>query len=73
MLFSGSLRRNLDPFDKRTDEELWNALEVTHLKSFIIGLGKGLQHRILEGGENMRYHVLDLPGKVVFQEIYRLI
>ena len=55
MLFSGSLRMNLDPFDKHTDEQLWNALEVSHLKNFVIGLEKGLQHHILRGGENMRY------------------
>ena len=55
MLFSGSLRMNLDPFDKHTDEELWNALDVTHLKTFVIGLEKGLQHPIQESGENMRY------------------
>ncbi|XP_068732803.1 multidrug resistance-associated protein 1-like isoform X2 [Montipora capricornis] len=53
VLFSGSLRMNLDPFDKHTDEELWNALDVTHLKTFVIGLEKGLQHPILESGENM--------------------
>ena len=46
---------NLDPFDKHTDEQLWNALEVTHLKNFVTGLEKGLQHHILRGGENMRY------------------
>lgn len=27
VLFSGSLRFNLDPFDEKTDEEMWNALE----------------------------------------------
>ena len=55
MLFSGSLRMNLDPFDKHADDELWNALEVTHLKNFVTGLEKGLQHPVLEGGENIRY------------------
>lgn len=54
MLFSGSLRLNLDPFNKNTDEELWNALEVAHLKSFVTGLEKGLQFTILGGGENLR-------------------
>jgi len=53
VLFSGSLRMNLDPFDKHTDEQLWSALEVTHLKNFVIGLEKGLQHHILRAGENM--------------------
>ena len=27
VLFSGTLRKNLDPFDESTDEDLWNALE----------------------------------------------
>lgn len=27
MLFSGSMRKNLDPFDQHTDEELWDVLE----------------------------------------------
>ena len=27
MLFSGSLRYNLHPFDEYSDEEVWNALE----------------------------------------------
>ena len=54
MLFSGSLRMNLDPFDKHTDDELWNALEVSHLSKFVSGLNGGLQHTIAEGGENLR-------------------
>lgn len=32
VLFSGSLRRNLDPFNERTDSELWEALEKVTLK-----------------------------------------
>jgi len=27
VLFSGTLRKNLDPFDEYTDDVLWNALE----------------------------------------------
>lgn len=38
VLFSGSLRMNLDPFDKHSDEEIWKALEHAHLKSFVEGL-----------------------------------
>ena len=55
MLFSGSLRLNLDPFDKYTDEELWKVLEVSHLNRFVSGLNGGLQYTIAEGGENLRY------------------
>lgn len=35
VLFSGSLRLNLDPFDAHSDDEIWTALEHAHLKSFV--------------------------------------
>ena len=54
VLFSGTLRMNLDPFEKHTDEEVWKALELSHLKSFVKGLPQGLQHPVSEGGENLR-------------------
>ncbi|KAH9380804.1 hypothetical protein HPB48_020242 [Haemaphysalis longicornis] len=53
VLFSGTLRSNLDPFDKLSDEELWRALEHSHLKEFVTGLEMGLQHNITEGGDNI--------------------
>lgn len=37
ILFSGSLRFNLDPFNKYSDEEIWTALEHAHLKEFVKG------------------------------------
>lgn len=37
VLFSGTLRLNLDPFDKYQDSELWRALEHAHLKTFVEG------------------------------------
>ena len=54
MLFSGTLRVNLDPFDTHTDQEVWSALESAHLSTFVSGLEKGLQHEVAEGGENLR-------------------
>ncbi|GAV06012.1 hypothetical protein RvY_16054-2 [Ramazzottius varieornatus] len=53
VLFSGSLRMNLDPFDTYTDDEIWNALVNAHLRTFVTSLPDGLQHLIAEGGENL--------------------
>ncbi|XP_043661842.1 multidrug resistance-associated protein 1 isoform X6 [Drosophila teissieri] len=53
VLFSGSLRINLDPFEIKTDDEIWKALELSHLKSFVKSLNAGLNHEISEGGENL--------------------
>ena len=53
VLFSGSLRINLDPFENNTDDEIWRALEHAHLKAFVKGLTAGLNHEITEGGENL--------------------
>ena len=53
VLFSGSLRMNLDPFNKHKDQELWQVLELSNLKDFVNGLEKGLLHEISEGGENL--------------------
>lgn len=54
VLFSGSLRMNLDPFDAYSDEEVWNALELAHLKHFVSGLPDKLNYECSEGGENLR-------------------
>ena len=54
-MFSASLRFNLDPLEKHTDDEIWSALEVSHLKSFVSGLDNTLNYAIAEGGENLRY------------------
>ncbi|KAG9334968.1 hypothetical protein JZ751_006191, partial [Albula glossodonta] len=53
VLFSGSLRMNLDPFDAYSDEEVWSALELAHLKNFVSGLPDKLNHECSEGGENL--------------------
>ncbi|XP_070326118.1 ATP-binding cassette sub-family C member 2 isoform X1 [Odocoileus virginianus] len=53
ILFSGSLRMNLDPFNNYSDEEIWKALELSHLKSFVAGLQAGLSYEVTEGGDNL--------------------
>ncbi|CAD6187004.1 unnamed protein product [Caenorhabditis auriculariae] len=53
VLFSGSLRFNLDPFSRYTDEMIWRALELAHLKTFAANLPGGLAYVISEAGENI--------------------
>lgn len=36
IMFSGSIRFNLDPFDENTDADIWNALEKVQLKEDIL-------------------------------------
>ncbi|XP_065055747.1 multidrug resistance-associated protein 1-like [Rhopilema esculentum] len=52
VLFSGSLRFNLDPFDEHEDDAVWNALEISHLKEFVASLSGQLQENVSEGGSN---------------------
>ncbi|KAL4706567.1 hypothetical protein ACJJTC_015765 [Scirpophaga incertulas] len=53
VLFAGTLRMNLDPFEAYTDEQIWQSLEHAHLKNFVKGLQAGLRYEIAEGGENL--------------------
>uniref|UniRef100_A0A0P4Y794 ABC-type glutathione-S-conjugate transporter n=1 Tax=Daphnia magna TaxID=35525 RepID=A0A0P4Y794_9CRUS len=53
VLFSGTLRMNLDPFNSYSDEDVWTALEHAHLKTFVKSLPAGLEHEASEGGENL--------------------
>uniref|UniRef100_A0A8C7WMT9 ATP-binding cassette, sub-family C (CFTR/MRP), member 8 n=1 Tax=Oryzias sinensis TaxID=183150 RepID=A0A8C7WMT9_9TELE len=52
ILFSGTIRFNLDPEMKATDEMLWEALEIAQLKSVVKTLPGGLDAIVTEGGEN---------------------
>jgi ABC-type multidrug transport system fused ATPase/permease subunit len=49
VMFSGTLRSNLDPFSKHSEVELWEALERAHLKEDIImKFPKKLDHEVSE-------------------------
>lgn len=52
VLFSGTMKKNLDPFNEYSDEVLWKALEQVELKEAVIDLGNGLDSQISEGGAN---------------------
>jgi ATP-binding cassette, subfamily C (CFTR/MRP), member 1 len=53
VLFHGTIRLNLDPFQKHTDQELWSALERSDLKHYISTCSGGLDADVSEGGENL--------------------
>ena len=53
VLFSGSLRVNLDPLSEHSDELLWAALEAANLKEYVTTLDSGLDSVVAEGGENL--------------------
>lgn len=52
VLFSGTVRFNLDPFNEHNDADLWEALERAHLKEAIRRNTFGLDAEVSESGEN---------------------
>jgi ATP-binding cassette subfamily C (CFTR/MRP) protein 1 len=52
VLFSGTLRSNLDPFAVCTDTEVWHALDRVCLKNTVASLSEGLAAPVIENGEN---------------------
>uniref|UniRef100_A0A663EUY6 ABC-type glutathione-S-conjugate transporter n=1 Tax=Aquila chrysaetos chrysaetos TaxID=223781 RepID=A0A663EUY6_AQUCH len=82
VLFSGSLRMNLDPLNQYTDADIWTALELTQLKNFVADLPDQLEYKCTDQGENLRILVLengriaefDTPEHLIAQKglFYRL-
>ncbi|CAK7896814.1 metal resistance protein Ycf1p [[Candida] anglica] len=62
-VFEGSIRSNLDPTDRSTDEQIWRALELSHLKDHVLKmyeeadnkdeLKSKLEVGLSEGGSNL--------------------
>ncbi|XP_072025400.1 ATP-binding cassette sub-family C member 9-like [Amphiura filiformis] len=52
VLFTGTIRWNLDPKGHKPDDELWHSLEIAQLTNIVHSLTKGLDSDITEGGEN---------------------
>uniref|UniRef100_A0A3P9JMH4 Cystic fibrosis transmembrane conductance regulator n=1 Tax=Oryzias latipes TaxID=8090 RepID=A0A3P9JMH4_ORYLA len=52
VLFTGTMRKNLDPFHQHSDEALWNALDEVQLKSAVEELPQKLETQLAESGSN---------------------
>ncbi|XP_035769422.1 multidrug resistance-associated protein 4-like isoform X2 [Neolamprologus brichardi] len=52
VLFTDSVRKNLDPFNQHTDEDLWKALEEVQMKSVVEELPGKLEAVLAESGSN---------------------
>ena len=51
-LFSGTVRRNLDPFQQYDDEKMWKVMEEANLRKAIDNI-QGLDSTVSEGGSNL--------------------
>ncbi|XP_044529198.1 multidrug resistance-associated protein 5 isoform X1 [Gracilinanus agilis] len=52
VLFSGTVRSNLDPFSQYSEDQIWDALERTHMKECVAQLPLKLESEVLENGDN---------------------
>eukprot|EP00581_Thalassiosira_minuscula_P006624 CAMPEP_0183704094 /NCGR_PEP_ID=MMETSP0737-20130205/1557_1 /TAXON_ID=385413 /ORGANISM="Thalassiosira miniscula, Strain CCMP1093" /LENGTH=1530 /DNA_ID=CAMNT_0025930911 /DNA_START=209 /DNA_END=4801 /DNA_ORIENTATION=- len=52
VMFSNTVRYNLDPFEEKSEYELWEALKKVQLAEAIAVMPGGLDEQVSEGGEN---------------------
>jgi ABC-type multidrug transport system fused ATPase/permease subunit len=52
VMFSASVRFNIDPFDEHSDAEVWDVLENVNMKEHIMSLPNKLTEMVAEGGDN---------------------
>lgn len=53
VIFSGTIRSNLDPFGIYSDKQLWDSLDRAHLNHSISGMEGKLDAEVAENGENL--------------------
>ena len=54
VVFSGTIRSNVDPFNLHEDYEVWKALELSYLNRFVKDQPAGLNYECGEAGETLR-------------------
>lgn len=52
VMFSASVRFNLDPFDEHSDDEIFEVLEGVHMAEYVKSLPHGLLEIVTESGDN---------------------
>lgn len=52
ILFSGTMRSNLDPFSEKLDADIWSALGQVELKKVIENMPGGLDSKVSDDGSN---------------------
>ena len=55
VLFSGSLRDNLDPFGRYSDSQIWSALRKTNLETTVAAMEHALDYDVGENGDTLRW------------------
>lgn len=53
VMFSGSLRENLDPFGEYSDAAIWAVLHQVHMADSLTKWGAGLDFEVAEQGDNL--------------------
>eukprot|EP00526_Cylindrotheca_closterium_P003615 CAMPEP_0113627398 /NCGR_PEP_ID=MMETSP0017_2-20120614/14187_1 /TAXON_ID=2856 /ORGANISM="Cylindrotheca closterium" /LENGTH=1399 /DNA_ID=CAMNT_0000537647 /DNA_START=103 /DNA_END=4302 /DNA_ORIENTATION=+ /assembly_acc=CAM_ASM_000147 len=53
VLFSGTIKINMDPFDEYTTEEIWKALEQCGMRDSVEEMPGQLEADVAEGGQNL--------------------
>lgn len=52
VMFSNTVRYNLDPFGTASEEEIWGVLKKVSMEEVVAALPGGLNEMVAEGGEN---------------------
>jgi len=65
VMFSATVRFNLDPFEQYSDMHIWQVLEDIHLKDHIMSLPGKLSELVAEGGDNFSAGQRQVPSSML--------